>query len=252
MRRVAALVIAPILAVAACGRPVDEPGAVAPVAPPLASPMAVQDGAPVVLSGLVGSADPNAFVLSYAGGAVTVEVDDWDRFHEGGLLQGGEYVTVFGRLDADLLEQRKLEAESVYVHGRNTFYHADGADEEAARTVLPPARSTGGAPAVGTYLELAGRVAEVDGRAFRLDAAGQQLSVDTAGMSYDPMDEIGYQRIRIGDRVRVGGVVESGLFTEKRLAADSVITLAAGQRGGGLDLPPPAEANTPAGELSAS
>jgi hypothetical protein len=55
-----------------------------------------------------------------------------------------------------------------------------------------------------------------------------QIDIDTQSMAYDPLDNEGFQRIRVGDRVRVAGVLENGLFDDLDLVADWVISLRSG------------------------
>ena len=44
-------------------------------------------------------------------------------------------------------------------------------------------------------------------------------------MLYNPLDDEGYQKIDVGDRVKVTGNIDNDLFEGKELMADSVIKL---------------------------
>jgi len=64
-------------------------------------------------------------------------MDDWDWFDEASRLNAGEKVTVYGRIDDGLYETRTIEADSVYVYERNTYYYANDADEESYYYTYP-------------------------------------------------------------------------------------------------------------------
>ena len=65
----------------------------------------------------------------------------------------------------------------------------------------------------------------VDGSEFTIDSGDQKMTVDTALMSYDPMDDEGYQKIEKGDQVTVTGDMENDTLETAELMADSVVTL---------------------------
>ncbi len=44
-------------------------------------------------------------------------------------------------------------------------------------------------------------------------------------MSYNPLDDDGYQKIDVGDRVSVTGEIDKDLFESHKLDADSFVTL---------------------------
>jgi hypothetical protein len=56
------------------------------------------------------------------------------------------------------------------------------------------------------------------GSEFTIDSGAQQMTVDTALMSYDPMDDEGYQQIEEGD-------LEDDTFEKSEVMADTVVTL---------------------------
>lgn len=182
------------------------------------NPYAKKDGSWISISGTVTSTAPDSFNLDYGEGIVLVEMDDWDLDADGYKLFEGDAVTVYGAVDDDLFETTSIEASSVYVKGLNTYFYASSADEESV-----PAAAT---VAVVDYdLELTGEVTSTSGREFTIDTGAREMKVDTIMMTYNPMDDEGYQKIEVGDRVRVTGDIDIDWWEKRELMAESVITL---------------------------
>jgi len=72
-----------------------------------------------------------------------------------------------------------------------------------------------------------GTVTSINGREFTIDTRPRQLTVDTIMMSYNPLDDIGYPRIDVGDYVSVTGEMDYDTWTGRELTADSVAVLVA-------------------------
>ena len=187
------------------------------------NPYAKADNSWIAISGTVKSAGPDSFVLDYGKGAVTVEMDDWDWYAEGYKLLKGDKVRVYGSIDDDLFETAKIEASSVYVQNLGTYFYASSADEED--TYVP--HGVGLDP---LSTAVTGTVTSIQGRTFTIDTGARQLTVDTTGMPYNPLDDEGYQKIRKGSRVSVSGRLEDTLFSKRQLDATSVLTLSPQQK----------------------
>ncbi|MDY6797575.1 MAG: hypothetical protein SVX28_02315 [Pseudomonadota bacterium] len=109
----------------------------------------------------------------------------------------GDKVTVYGAFDDDTFEDTKIEASSVFVENLGTHFYASAADEESIEKLdVAPV-----VPIVVGDLTLTGTVTSVDGREFTIDSGAQQMTVDTTLMSYNPMDDEGFQSIAKGDLV---------------------------------------------------
>ncbi len=80
-------------------------------------------------------------------------------------------------------------------------------------------------PALGTTVTVRGTVSKIDGRDFLLDTGPRQIRVATDMMSYNPLDDEGYQKIDVGDRVRVTVAMDYEFWDGRELTADAVITL---------------------------
>ena len=183
------------------------------------SPYLAADGSWITLSGKVTSTTADTFMLDYGKGLVTVEMDDWDWFEESGEVLPGDNVTVYGEVDDDTFEGAKVEASSVYVESLGTYFYASAADEESFNDLdVAPTIDVG-------QMIVTGTVTSVSGSEFTIDSGVQEMTVDTALMPYDPMDDEGFQQIESGDLVSVTGDIEDDTFEESELLADTVVTL---------------------------
>lgn len=189
-------------------------------APALAkNPYARADDTWISISGKVKSVSPDSFVLDYGEGTITVEMDDGDRDADAYKLLAGDQVTVNGVIDDDFFERTTIEASSVYVEKIGTYFFASARDEEDLFFPYATTFIVGGTVAQG-------KVIGVEDDEFTLRVGGRSLTVEVDEMPYNPLDEVGYQKIRIGDLVRVNGVMDDDLFEGRELVATSVITLA--------------------------
>lgn len=175
-------------------------------------------GSWVSLTGTVAAATDDQFTLDHGDGVIVVEMDDWDRFADGESIHAGETVRVNGRLDKTFLNSRSIEASTVYVFDRNTYYTANAADEERVLNYYVYSA----VPADGTWMNVEGTVERIDGREFILDTGISHIEVDTIEMGYNPLDDIGVQRIDVGDQVSVYGEVERHLFDNRELHATAI------------------------------
>lgn len=172
----------------------------------------------ISVSGTIVSTTPHSFRLDYGKGVITVEMDDFDFYAEGRALMENDQVVVYGLIDDDAFKKRTIEASSVYVENLRTHFFASAEDEEDFATVTGVEMD----PAI----EVIGRVGQVQGRELQLHTGTATLDVDTASMGYDPLDQEGFQQLRTGDRVRVRGDLDVGLFDDLDLVAESIVTLA--------------------------
>lgn len=175
----------------------------------------------ISLSGTVTSTTDDAFMLDYGDGMITVEMDDWDAWGDAFPLVDGDQVTVYGNVDENLYVADTIEAGSVYVKDLNSFFYASAADEEefgvwAVDTLV----SVGDVKYIGT-------VESVDAASdsFTIDTGAQELTVEVDAMSYDPLDDEGFQKIETGDVVSVEGTLDADFFTHNDLIADRLVTL---------------------------
>jgi len=173
------------------------------------------------LTGTVTSTTADSFMLDYGEGMITVEMDDWDGFGEAWPLMDGDEVTVYGEVDQNLFTKTTVEAGSVYVDDLNTFFYASAADEEEYGEW---ALAIDAEPGELTYIGTVESVTPLT-NTFTIDTGSMELSVDTSGLLYDPLDGEGFQQIEVGDRVRVDAVVDADFIGDQDLMAESIVTL---------------------------
>ncbi|MBK5929801.1 hypothetical protein CCR82_04440 [Halochromatium salexigens] len=183
--------------------------------------MVAPDDSWISVSGTVESVTHDAFVLDYGEGVMTVEMDDGDRDADGYRLVRGDNVTVNGRIDDDLFEARTLEASSVYVENIDTYFYASAFDDEAINDVIVTVQT----PVVISATTVQGTVTEVGSEEFVVDTGLSKVRVEVDELAYNPLDDEGYQKIEVGNRVSVTGQIDDDLFEGRELVADSVITL---------------------------
>ena len=189
-----------------------------PLAQAAPDPYAKPNESWISISGEVKSVTPDAFLLDYDGGAVTVEMDDFDNDADGYKLLEGDDVRVYGRIDDDMFETTSIEASSVWVDGLNTYFYANSADEE---DIPSQATLTLGESDV----QVTGTIGSIEGREFTIDTGTRELRADTAELGYNPFDDEGYQKLAIGDRVYVTGEVDKDWWEKRELMIDAVVTL---------------------------
>jgi uncharacterized protein YdeI (BOF family) len=183
-----------------------------------ANPYAKSNNSWISISGTVRDVKADRFTLDYGKGEVTVEMDDGDRDADGYKLLDGDKVTVNGMIDRDLFEKTKIEAGSVYVEKLGTTFYASSADEEDYII-------TNVYPVVISNVDLYGTVSDVKDGEFTLNTGSRRLSVEVDQMLYDPLDEVGYQKIEKGDFVKVSGYIDYDLLEGREVEAQSVIEL---------------------------
>jgi uncharacterized protein YdeI (BOF family) len=175
----------------------------------------------VSVTGEVVSVHPDLFVLDYGEGEISVAMDKWQTYGDTWPLLDGDKVTVYGEVDAGLYQDDRIEASSLHVEGLNTLFYASAADEKSlGHWVLDTTLEVGDLTYIGTVATVSPMT-----DSFTIDTDGQALTVFTAQLPYDPLDDEGFQRIEPGDRVSVEGDVSADFFGEADLFADSIVTL---------------------------
>jgi len=190
-----------------------------------ANPYAKPNQADITITGDVISQVGDEFTLDYGEGIITVEMDDWDWHNEAAYINPGETVTVRGEIDDDLYQIKTIEADSVYVFERATYYYASDTDEEDSAYWTFSYYDPATAPE-GTWFGLSGTVTKVTGSEFTLDTGYNKMQIETAYLGYNPLDDVGYQQVDPGDRVYVTGDLDRNFFTKNEIDANSIITLA--------------------------
>ncbi len=172
----------------------------------------------ISISGTVNSVNPDSFILNYGDGVIKVEMDDGDRDADAYKLLAGDKVTVNGMIDDDFYETTKIEASNVYVENLGTTFFASAVDEEDYMVTVTT-------PIVVPSTTLQGTVTAVKDDEFTVDTGLQSTIVDVEKMVYNPLDKEGYQRIEVGDYVRVTGTMDKDFFEARKLKAEIIVEL---------------------------
>lgn len=179
----------------------------------------------ISISGTVQSVTRDAFTLDYGEAAVTVEMDDGDRDADAYKLLEGDKVTVYGKIDDDFFEASTIEASRVYVEKLGTYFYASAVDEEEADSYVDQYVYLQ-TPIIVADSVLQGTVTGIDDDEFTLATGDRTITVEVEDMPYNPLDDKGYQKVRVGDRVSVRGDMDYDLFEGREFVAESIVTLA--------------------------
>ena len=179
------------------------------------------DGAWISITGDAKEINVDGFVLDYGGGDIDVEIDDWDITNEAEFVTEGMRATVYGRIDDSFLENRSIEASSVYLPDQQRFVYASAADEEGddSLSLYYPFNPSPDAVTVS------GDVKRIDGREIVLDTGAIDMKIDTLSMAHNPLDAEGYQKIEPGDRISVVGEFDGTFFDDAVIDAESIVTV---------------------------
>lgn len=181
-----------------------------------------QEDTSITLSGAVVEAREDEFDLLVGGQTVTVEVEDEIRDGGAYTLAPGDRVTATGRVDDDLFEGRELKASALHIDKLGTTFIID--EEYADKYGMNFGKD------IGDYAMVAGHVTTVrpDDGEFRIHAGLGDFTVEVDQLAENPLDDEGYMRIRIGDAVRVTGVVDDDWFEGREIVATSISVVRAG------------------------
>jgi uncharacterized protein YdeI (BOF family) len=176
------------------------------------------DGAWIDISGTVEKIMTDAIILNYGKGAITVAMDDVDRDANAYELVAGDKVTVNGKIDDDFFEKARLEACSIYVVKLGTTFFARSASKEARWVSIAD-------PVVVSAVTLQGPVTAVGKEEFTMNTGPRKVTVEVEEMTFNPLDDQGYQKIEPGDLVRVTGNIDDDLFQGREMNAATVVEL---------------------------
>lgn len=181
-----------------------------------------EDGAHVVLTGVIEEIDDDEFILNYGPDTIEVELDDWgwDAADTSRSLQVGDRVMVSGEIDDDWFDDRELEADNLYV--LHTFTYHVSADENPAFRRAERSGVRGDA----TFVSVRGEVTGIDGESLTVASGGRSIEVDASTMETPPVGpKTGERRIDVGDRVYVYGEASDAFWDERTLTAELVLKI---------------------------
>lgn len=199
--------------------------AIAAATPAAAQISYADEGDWTTVSGVVTSVEDDSFMMDYGNGVIEVEHDELfsDPNYEA-RFSPGENVTVYGEVDRDFWEGEVLDAGHIYSRSQSTLYSGDNNPTTFFfyDTYNPDAVEE-------TWITMQGEVTDIRGRELTLTSNGAEVSVDTLDLSYNPLDNYGWQQIKEGDRITVAGTLDSSLFDETELSAEAIYVLENGE-----------------------
>lgn len=180
-----------------------------------------QDGATVVLSGVVTEVDDDEFELRYGNNEIEVELEDWDWDDDTleRVLKTGDRVVVSGEIDDDWFSDREIEAHNFYLTDKRRYFYAD--DRNPAYENLHSYRMVDD----GSYMSLRGEVKRIRGDELTVKSNGRMLQIDTDELGYDPFDSDIDDNIEVGDRVYIYGQTDSDFWDDQRFTAEMIVEI---------------------------
>ena len=137
----------------------------------------------------------------------------------------GDKVTVYGIVDDDMFETTTIEATSVYVENRGTYYYANYVEGEIMDEDYDFDFWVEYGPVDIAKTVVRGTVTSIDGRDFTIDTGVRKVTIDTSAMEYNPLDDMGFQQVDVGDYVSASGMMDQDFWDNAELNADTVITM---------------------------
>jgi len=180
------------------------------------------------ISGQVVDALDGHYVVKSEGGRTKIRFRGWpsDLSGDRSVLGIGDNVTAVGWLGLDALTADGiLDIVGVYVEDRHAYFALSGSDVSASKSPAPILLPSGGFGPVDGRASLTGIISEIEDGELNVRAGDIRILVETSSLSYNPFDDIGIQRLTLGDTVTVGGVLEQNAEDGPRLRADRVTTI---------------------------
>lgn len=178
------------------------------------------EGSYISLQGKVAAATPESFELNYGEGIITVEMDHWEWYPDAYASFEDNDVTVHGYVDEGFYDGKTIIASSIYIDQIGTYFYPSGIDEMSAAAIAGPP---------GDFdLKITGKVTSVRKGELTIDSGDRKLTVDTGQLEFNTLDDQGFRRIDIGDRVAVFGDLNQDLFEEREICAEALIKLQEG------------------------
>ncbi len=191
---------------------------------PIAADTASANESWIAVKGTVKAVGAHSFILGHEGGTIPV------AFHSQALRElaftKDQPVTVYARVDEDLLQRSVLKARAVVIEGADAGVVTVVGEEDAARIIVPSTVSG---------MVVHGTVSAINGRNIHLDRAEGGMIVDTSKLSYDPTKAEGHKKVEVGDLVTARGIVDWRGKTMKAAALDVAKFSQVNSNAGGAD-----------------
>lgn len=181
-------------------------------------PKKAEENSWISLNGTVTATDDSGFELDYGSGVVRIQMRDWRWYKADRPIQAGDDVQVNGIVEDDQGEKQNIVAESVYAKDLNTYFFTQG-----KRGLFQPAIQQ------DRVFQLKGTITSTEDRQFTMNLGSRRVIIDTSELSDNPLDDKGYQQLKVGDTVQVTGELSEGNapLDNNKITANVVTTLLA-------------------------
>ena len=174
-----------------------------------------EDNSRLSLSGTVVDKDKTGFELDYGSGFVWVQMNDWKWYKADHPIELGDKVRVNGIIGDDQEKKPIIVADNVYVKDLNTYFFTQGGSD-----IFQPAIEQ------DRVFQLSGIIVSIDNRQFTMNLGSRKVLIDTSELPYNPLDNKGYQQLKVGDSVYVTGELkkDNSPFNSSLIIAGTVTT----------------------------
>lgn len=192
------------------------------------NPKEQDDGTWLSISGTASEPTDDSFTLNYGNGEITVTMNNMDWYNEAVHDElDGSKVTVRGVIDDGWFVSASINATSVYAESLGSYFQSNdsGNHNEGYSSYTATEIKDGD-------MTVRGKVTTVSAEeeTFTINTGARQLTVSVSDLDSNPLDQEGYQKVEVGDRVSVNGQMEGKMTATSELKANRVVSLTSQQR----------------------
>jgi len=182
------------------------------------------DGEFVTISGKVSKVQADTFNLMSEGRKITVKMNgnDWDA--DGYRILKGDEVIVTSKIDQSFIDNKSIEADSIYVKSLKTYFYKNEQKTHATPFLSANLYTQNKLPE-NASIELQGEITDVDERNIVVNTGFRKVTVSTKEMNFNPLDKVGLTKVKKGDRVKITGVITDSFFEGKEVSAGFLMKL---------------------------
>ena len=168
------------------------------------------------ISGKVVGVEASSFRVDCGSGVVVVKMKNWDWFGEDRLELRGLKVRMSGRILRNSSEP-EMKVLGIYLPSHHIYHYlAKGKASAMAYATISKKRHS---------VLVSGKVTRKKVSEFTLDTGDRRLTISTRALPYNPLDDVGHQKIKVGDAVVVSAMLERKFFAEGRVEAKTVTSM---------------------------
>ena len=173
----------------------------------------------VSLTGAVAGSESKQFVIRDGAYAASVQMKDWVWYNSRSKLPDGEVVTVYGKMAEAADGTATVQASSIYVHDRNTFYFAEDSNKEVGYTLYAHVADFDD----GKRVNVAGLVISKEGRDMAIDTGSDVIAIDTRSVIDDKFDNARFEMVEPGDVIAVSGFLDGRFLDQRHIEARTIL-----------------------------